>query len=114
MAEVGTAIVRWPAPILAATFAVALIGLLALPAYQPSYNDRQYIPQDIPANLGYAAAERHFSESRMMTPDLLLVEADHDMRNPTDFLVLNKLAKGVFAVPGIAMVQSITRPRAPR
>ncbi|MGH3968144.1 MAG: MMPL family transporter, partial [Mycobacterium sp.] len=32
--RVGTAIVRWPAPILAATMAVALIGLLTLPGYK--------------------------------------------------------------------------------
>jgi putative drug exporter of the RND superfamily len=108
--RVGTAIVRWPAPILAAACAVALIGLLTLPGYKPSYNDQKYIPKNISANLGYAAAERHFPQSRMMTPDILLVEADHDMRNPADFLVLNKLAKGVFAVPGISMVQAITRP----
>ena len=43
-------------------------------------------------------------------PDILLIEADHDMRNPADFLVLNKLAKAVFAVPGISDVQAITRP----
>ena len=108
--RVGTAIVRWPLPILAAACAVALIGLLALPGYKPSYNDQRYIPKDIPANQGYAAAERHFTQSRMMMPDILLVEADHDMRNPADFLVLNKLAKSVFAVPGISMVQAITRP----
>jgi putative drug exporter of the RND superfamily len=108
--RVGTAIVRWPAPILAAACAVALIGLLTLPGYKPSYNDQRYIPKDIPASQGYAAAERHFTQSRMMMPDILLVEADQDMRNPADFLVLNKLAKGVFAVPGISMVQAITRP----
>jgi RND superfamily putative drug exporter len=107
--KVGTAIVRWPTPILAAACAVAFVGLLALPAYQTSYDDRLYVPQDIPANVGYAVAERHFPESRM-TPDLLIIEADHDMRNPADFVVLHKLAKNVFAVPGIATVQSITRP----
>ncbi|MGV0812714.1 RND family transporter [Mycolicibacterium boenickei] len=106
---VGTAVVRWPVPILAAACAVAFVGLLALPGYQTSYDDRLYVPQDIPANVGYAAAERHFPESRM-TPDILMLEADHDMRNPTDFLVLHKLAKRVFEVPGIASVQSITRP----
>jgi putative drug exporter of the RND superfamily len=108
--RIGTAIVRWPAPIFAATAAIALIGLLTLPGYNPSYSDQKYIPQDIPANQGFAAASRHFPESRMTTPDLLVIEADHDMRNPADLLVLNKLAKAVFAVPGIANVQSITRP----
>jgi RND superfamily putative drug exporter len=108
--RIGTAIVRWPAPILAATIAVAAIGLLTLPGYNPSYSDQKFIPQDIPANQGFTAAERHFPQSKMTTPDLLLIESDHDMRTPADLLVLNKLAKAVFAVPGIANVQSITRP----
>ncbi len=108
--RIGTAIVRWPAPIFVATCALAIIGLLALPGYKPSYNDADYIPEDIPANEGYAAAKRHFPPSLMMTPDILMIETDHDMRNPADFLVLNKLAKGVLEVPGIARVQAPTRP----
>ncbi|GAT11604.1 RND family transporter [Mycolicibacterium novocastrense] len=108
--RVGTAIVRWPAPILVATIAVALVGLLALIGYEPTYNDQETIPDDIPANVGFAAAQRHFPPSMMMAPDILLVEADHDMRNAPDLLVLNKLAKGVLSVPGVARVQSVTRP----
>ncbi|MDH6196189.1 RND superfamily putative drug exporter [Mycobacterium frederiksbergense] len=107
--RLGTAIVRWPGPILITACVIALVGLLALPGYKTNYNDRLYVPADIPANLGYAAAERHFPPSRL-TPDVLLVEADHDMRNPADLLILNKLAKAVFAVPGISRVQGITRP----
>jgi RND superfamily putative drug exporter len=106
---VGTAIVRWPAPILVAALAVALIGLVTLPGYKTSYNDRLYIPKDVPANLGYAAADRHFSQARMM-PEILMIESNHDMRDPADFLVLHKLAKGIFRVPGISRVQGITRP----
>jgi putative drug exporter of the RND superfamily len=109
--RVGTAIVRWPAPILVATLAVALIGLLTLPGFRPSYNDQQYIPKNMAANQGYAAAARHFPQSRMSAPEILLVEADHDLRNSADFLVLNKLAKGVLAVPGVSRVQAITRPQ---
>ena len=108
--RVGTAIVRWPAPIFVATLAIALIGLLTLPGYQPSYSDQKFIPKDIPANVGLTAAARHFPQSRMSTPDILLIESDHDMRNPADFLVLNKLAKAIFAVPGISNVQAVTRP----
>ncbi len=108
--RIGTAIVRWPAPIFVATCAVAAIGLLALPGYQPGYNDQEYLPEDIPANMGYAAAERHFPKSLMMAPDILMIEADHDMRNPSDFLILNKLAKGILAVPGVSRVQAVTRP----
>jgi putative drug exporter of the RND superfamily len=107
--RVGTAIVRWPAPILVATVAVALIGLVTLPGYKTSYDDRQYIPKDIPANVGYAAADRHFTQSRMM-PEILMIESNHDMRNPADFLILNKLAKRIFRVRGISRVQAVTRP----
>jgi len=108
--RIGTAIVRWPGPVFVASSSIALIGLLTLVGFNPSYNDRDFIPKDIPANQGMAAASRHFPASRMAVPDLLLIESDHDMRNAADLLVLNKLAKGVFAVPGIANVQSVTRP----
>jgi RND superfamily putative drug exporter len=107
--RVGTAIVRWSAPILVATIAVALVGLVTLPGYKTSYNDRLYIPKDIPANLGYAAADRHFSQSRMM-PEILMIESNHDLRNPADFLVLHKLAKSIFRVRGVSRVQAVTRP----
>jgi putative drug exporter of the RND superfamily len=107
--RVGTVIVRWPVPILVCTCAIAILGLLTLPAYKTNYNGRLYIPKDVPANLGYAAADRHFSQARMM-PEVLMIESDHDMRNPADFLVLNKLAKGIFKIPGISRVQGITRP----
>jgi RND superfamily putative drug exporter len=107
--RVGTAVVRWPGPILVASMALALIGLLALPGYQPSYNDREFLPPDIPANVGYAAADRHFPQARM-NPELLLIETDHDVRNPADMLVVDRVAKNIFHVPGIGRVQTITRP----
>lgn len=107
--RVGTAIVRWPVPVFVASCLVTLIGLLALPGYQVSYEDRPYMPSDTPANVGWAAADRHFSESRMM-PEMLMVESDHDMRNSADLLVLNKLAQDIFEVEGVAQVQGVTRP----
>jgi RND superfamily putative drug exporter len=106
----GTAIVRWPGPVLVATLAVALVGLVTLAGYKPNYNDQNYLPKDIPASVGIAAAERHFPPSAMVPPELLMVETDHDLRNPADLLVLNKLAKAVLAVPGISKVQAVTRP----
>jgi RND superfamily putative drug exporter len=107
--RLGAAIVRWPGPILLATIALSLVGLLTLPGYKPSYNDRNYLPPNLPANAGFAAAERHFSVARM-NPELLLIESDHDLRNSADFLVIDKIAKAVFHVPGIGSVQAITRP----
>ncbi|MDT5181810.1 MAG: putative drug exporter of the superfamily, partial [Mycobacterium sp.] len=107
--RIGAAIVRWPGPILLGTIALSLVGLLTLPGYQPNYNDRNYLPPDLPANAGFAAAERHFSVARM-NPELLMIESDHDLRTSADFLVIDKIAKAVFRVPGIGSVQAITRP----
>jgi putative drug exporter of the RND superfamily len=107
--RLGAAVVRWPAWILLMTIILALVGLLTLPGYQPSYNDRKYLPADLPANEGYAAAERHFPVARM-NPELLLIETDQDLRNSTDFLVIEKITKAVTEIPGIGRVQSITRP----
>jgi len=107
--RIGTAIVRWPAPVLTAACALTLVGLLALPGYKTSYDTRPYMPQSAPANVGYTAAERHFSRARL-EPELLMVETDHDMRNPADMLILDRVAKAVFHVPGVAQVQTITRP----
>jgi RND superfamily putative drug exporter len=108
--RIGTAVVRWPGPILIAAMAVTLVGLLALPGYRPSYNERNYLPNNIPASLGIEAGERHFPQSALVQPEILLVETDHDLRNSADFLVLNKLAKALLAVPGVAKVQAVTRP----
>jgi RND superfamily putative drug exporter len=107
--KIGAAVTRWPGPILVGTIALSLVGLLTLPGYRTNYNDRNYLPPDLPANEGYAAADRHFSPARM-NPELLMIESDHDLRNSADFLVIDKIAKAVFRVPGISRVQAITRP----
>ena len=107
--KIGALVVRWPAPILVFTVGIALVGLLTLPGYKTNYNDRNYLPADLPANEGYAAADRHFSQARM-NPELLMIESDHDLRNSSDFLVIDKVAKAIFRVPGISRVQAITRP----
>ena len=107
--RIGTAAVRWPLPVTVASILIALVGLIILPTMKISFNDRYYIPQDLPSNVGYTAAERHFSAATM-NPDILMVETDHDMRNPADMIVLDRIAKAVFRTPGVARVQGITRP----
>jgi putative drug exporter of the RND superfamily len=107
--RVGIVVVRWPGPILVATIALALIGLLALPSYKTNYDTRKYVPDDMPANVGYDVADRHFNAARM-NPELMMIETDHDLRTSADFLVIDKIAKAIFHVPGIGRVQTITRP----
>ncbi|MDD4867770.1 MAG: RND family transporter [Mycobacterium sp.] len=110
--RVATAIVRWPAPILATALTLAVVGALGLAGFNPLYNERYYLPGHIASKKAYDAAGAHFSEARL-NPDLLMIETDHDLRNPTDLLVLDRVAKNIFHLPGIERVQSITRPLGP-
>ena len=107
--RIGASVVRWPKPILAASCAVVLLGAIFVPTYRVSYDDRAYQPPNASANQGFAASDRHFSQSKLFS-EMLMVESDHDMRNSADFISLDRVAKALIRLPGVAMVQSITRP----
>jgi RND superfamily putative drug exporter len=107
--RIGASVVRWPVPILAASAAVVMIGAIFVPSYRQNYDDRQYQPADAPANLGFQAADRHFPKSKLFS-EMLMIETDHDMRNSADFISLDRVARALIRLPGVAMVQSITRP----
>ncbi len=107
--RIGTSVVRWPVPILAASAAAVVFGAIFVPTYRQNYDDRQYQPHNSPANQGFAAADRHFPKSKLFS-EMLMIETDHDMRNSADFISLDRAAKALIRIPGVAMVQSITRP----
>ncbi|ORA62930.1 RND family transporter [Mycobacteroides franklinii] len=107
--KVGTSVVRWPIPIIVMTSLIAIIGFVSLLTYVPQYNDQKFTPADMPANLAMGVADRHFSQARM-NPELLMLEADHDLRTPADMLVIDRVAKGIVHMRGIERVQTITRP----
>ena len=107
--RIGASVVRWPKPILAASCAVVVLGAIFVPTYRVSYDDRAYQPANASANQGFAASDRHFSQSKLFS-EMLMVESDHDMRNSADFISLDRVAKALIRLPGVAMVQSITRP----
>ncbi|QIS18921.1 RND family transporter [Nocardia terpenica] len=109
--RIAVCVVRWPGPILAAALSVLILSILVLPTFRPSFNERIAQPSNSPANLGFAAADRHLPPN-IMAPSLLLIEADHDMRNPADAIALAKLTNAVLSIPGISNVQGITRPLA--
>ncbi|MGD1238825.1 RND family transporter [Mycobacterium seoulense] len=107
--KVGTAVVRWPIPIILVTTMVAVVGFASLLTYVPQYNDQKFTPANMPANLAMGVADRHFSQARM-NPELLMLEADHDLRDPADMLVVDRVAKNVAHMRGIDRVQTLTRP----
>ena len=48
--RIGTSVVRWPVPILAASAAAVVLGAIFVPTYRQNYDDRQYQPHNAPAN----------------------------------------------------------------
>ncbi|PQM46949.1 RND family transporter [Mycobacterium talmoniae] len=107
--RIGASVARWPVPILVASSAIVMLGAIFVPSYRQNYDDRQYQPHDAPANLGFQAADRHFPKSKLFT-EMLMVETDHDMRNSADFISLDRVARALIRLPGVAMVQGMTRP----
>jgi RND superfamily putative drug exporter len=107
--RIGASVVRWPVPILAASSALVMLGAVFVPTYKQNYDDRQYQPVSASAKKGFAAADRHFPPSKLFS-EMLMVETDHDMRNSADFISLDRVARALIRLPGVAMVQSITRP----
>lgn len=107
--RIAASIARWPVPILAASMAVVVAGAVFVPTYRVNYDDRQYQPASAPANRGFQAADRHFDKSKLFS-EMLFVKADHDLRNSADFISLDRVSRGLIRLPGVAMVQSMTRP----
>jgi putative drug exporter of the RND superfamily len=107
--RLGTAIARWPAAMIFIAALVVPLCVMNLATYKVSYNDRDFAPASVESVEGYAASDRHFPTSQLSV-DTLYVQSDHDMRNTTDLITLDRIAKTVLRVPGISMVQGITRP----
>ncbi|WP_220794414.1 MMPL/RND family transporter [Nocardioides pelophilus] len=93
--------------------AVSLVPLLALAALAPliavSYDTRDSQPAATESNRGYAMLDRHFPVNEIL-PDYVLIQADHDLRNPRDLALLERAASAVAQEEGVVLVRSITRP----
>ncbi|WAC92623.1 RND family transporter [Mycobacterium sp. Aquia_213] len=107
--KVGTVAVRWPGRILLVGCAVVLVGSMTLVSYRPNYDDRIYLANSVPSNQGYEASDRHFPASHL-NADMLMVESDHDLRNATDMIAVDRVARAIFHTPGVGMIQAVTRP----
>ena len=107
--KVGTVIARWPVPMIALAALIIPLCMMGWTTYKVSYNDRDFAPASVEASTGYAAADKHFPKS-WLNNDIVYVKSDHDMRNTTDMISLDRIAKAIIRTPGVALVQSVTRP----
>lgn len=107
--RVGTSVARWPGPILIAALGLCLLIALPLAGMRIGFNEPAATPSSTDSNRGYASAGRHFAANSLL-PDVVAIQADHDLRNPAGLIAIERITRHIMAVPGVRAVQSASRP----
>ncbi|OBH77011.1 hypothetical protein A5681_08345 [Mycobacterium scrofulaceum] len=107
--RVGTAVARWPGPILVTAGGLTLLVALPLAGMRVGFNEPAATPSSTDSNRGYVGADRHFAANELL-PDVVVIQADHDLRNPAGLIAIERITRHIMAVPGVRAVRSASRP----
>lgn len=107
--RVGTSVARWPGPILVTALGLCLLVALPLAGMHVGFNEPAATPSSTDSNRGYTGADRHFAANSLL-PDVIAIQADHDLRNPAGLIAIERITRHIMAVPGVRAVQSASRP----
>ncbi|MCW2660972.1 MAG: family transporter [Mycobacterium sp.] len=107
--HVGAAVARWPGPILITAGGLTLLVTLPLAGMRVGWNEPAATPSAAESSRGYAASDRHFASNSLL-PDVVTIQADHDLRNPGGLIAVERITRQVMAIPGVRRVQSASRP----
>lgn len=107
--RVGIVVARWPGPVLVTAGAVLVVCAVPLFWLSIGYSEVAVQPSSTESNQGYQAAERHFPAERLL-PEIVLVEADHDLRTPQGLIAIERISRRIMEIPGVRAVQSASRP----
>jgi putative drug exporter of the RND superfamily len=107
--RVGTIVARWPGPILVTAGGFTLLVALPLNGMHVGWNEPAGTPSATDSNQGYLSADRHFAANSLL-PDVVAIEADHDLRNPAGLIAIERITDQIMGVPGVRRVQSASRP----
>lgn len=107
--RVGTAVARWPGPILVTAGGLTVLVALPLAGMRVGFNEPAATPSSTDSNRGYVSADRHFASNSLL-PDVVTIQADHDLRNPAGLIAIERITRHIMAVPGVRAVQSASRP----
>jgi RND superfamily putative drug exporter len=107
--RVGAAVTRWPGPILVTAGSLTLLAALPLASVRGGWNEPAATPSDTESSRGYAAADRHFAVNSLL-PDVVTIQADHDLRSPAGLIAVERITRQIISIPGVRTVQSASRP----
>lgn len=107
--RVGTTVARWPGPVLVTAGGLTLLAALPLAGMRVGFNEPAATPASTDSNRGYVSADRHYAVNALL-PDVVVIQADHDLRNPAGLIAVERITRHIMAVPGVRAVQSASRP----
>lgn len=105
----GIRIVRKPKSHLIGSLVVLIALASSAALIKFNYDDLKTIPQDVESVQGYNALDRHFPQNSM-TPMMLFVQSDRDLRTPSALADLEMMSRRIADMPNIVMVRGLTRP----
>ncbi|MGC2346890.1 MAG: RND family transporter, partial [Mycobacterium sp.] len=105
----GTRIVRRPWIHLVASLIVLVILAGCTTLVRFNYDDMRALPPDAASVAGYNALDRHYPQN-LMTPMVLFIKSQHDLRTPAALADLEQMASRVSQLPDITAIRGLTRP----
>lgn len=107
--RVGTVVARWPGPVLATSVLFLAVCAIPVAGLRLGFDELAAQPDSTHANRGYQAMDRHFPANRLL-PEIVSIETDHDLRNPSGVIAIERVTRKIMEIGGIRMVQSASRP----
>lgn len=83
--------------------------MIALPRVPIGWDEAAATPSAAESNRGYRAADRHFAPNQLL-PTQVMIETDHDIRNPAGLTAIERITAAIMAIGGVRMVQSASHP----
>ncbi|OBB93692.1 RND family transporter [Mycolicibacterium peregrinum] len=107
--RIGTAVARWPGPVLVVAVAALVFCAVPLLGANISFAELSAQPADTDSSRGYRAVHDRFPDNRLL-PEIVSVEADRDLRNPAGLITIERVTRKILEVRGVRTVQSASRP----
>ena len=105
----GVVVTRWPVRTLVVSGSLVIALTIPLLGMKMGWHEPGSTPGNAESNAGYQAADRHFADNELL-PDIVTIEADHDLRNPAGLIAVERITRAIMELPNVRTVRSASRP----
>lgn len=106
--RIGAAVTRSPGSFLVGGATLIFVLAIPLPGIRFGWAAATAASAGAESISGSKAVDRHFPGNQLL-PDIVMVETDHDIRNPTGLMAIEQITGALMTIPGVHMVQSASR-----